>query len=298
MLNSNPHLNGRMVRYVQMTPAEWFEVPDNPRQRDTVLHAKKAVRYLAEPKPPHLEVKMAWLLDGTKIKLDGHTRAHLWRNGLIPVPDRIEVTIYQLASRQEAIDAYAWFDNAAAAERGTDVVQGAFRANGLKPQSHMLRAGRINTPLQRLYRYVTESSDQWGYDAVEEAVRFFAREIMLFDALSPTAKLFPAGLVMGALISLRRDRDDAVAFWTEYAGERGTKADGSMDAVQALIEAVMQAKAGGRGTKDLTSDLFRKALAAFFAHQKGQSYSIGGPGIRPVSDPTMKKYIHRPRHSA
>jgi hypothetical protein len=67
-----------------------------------------------------------------------------------------------------------------------------------------------------------------------------------------------------------------------------------MDAVQALIEAVMQAKAGGRG-KDLIGDLFKKSLAAFFAYQKGQSYAVGGPGLRPVSDPTMKKYIHRPR---
>lgn len=295
MLTSNPHLQGRLTRYSQMTPAEWAQIADNPRQRDTELHAKKAIKWLASPKPPHLEVKMAWLPDGSKIKLDGHTRSLMWSRGEIPVPDMVEVAIYYLDNRQAAVDAYAWFDNAAAAERGPDVVQGAFRANGLHPASHMLRSGRINTPLQRLYRFVSEASDQWGYDTVEEAVRYFGKEIMQFDAMQPTAKLFPPGVVMGVLMTMRRDHADAAEFWTEYAAERGTKADGTMDAVQALNEAVIQAKAAGRGTKDITSELFKKSLAAFFAYQRRQTYSVSGPGLRPVSDPTMKKYIHRPR---
>lgn len=294
--NTNPVLHNRMTHYSTMTPAEWNEIADNPRQRDTELHAKKAIKYLAVQKPPHLEVKMAWLPDGTKIKLDGHTRAYLWSRGEIPVPDIIEVTIYRLDSRQDAVDAYAWFDNAAAAERGPDVVQGALRSNGLFPQSHMLRVGRINTPLQRLYRLVIEDTVDWTFDAVEEAVRYFGKEIMALDALQPTAKLFPPGVVMGVLLTMKRDRDDAVTFWGDYAAERGTKADGSMDAVQALSEAVIAAKAGGRGTKDMTSDVFKKSISAFFSFQRGQSYTVGGGGgLRPVSDPTMKKYMHRVR---
>lgn len=291
---SKHYLYDHPTSYTEMTPAEWAQVADNPRQRDTELHAKKAIKYLIHPVPPHREVKMAWLPDGTKIKLDGHTRAYLWMLEKIPVPETLEVGIVRLDTIADAIDAYGWYDSAQAAEKGTDVVQGAFRANGLKPTSHMLRSGRINTSLVRLYRFVTEANQPWTYDTIEEAVRFFQREIMMLDALEPTGKLFLPGVVMAFLITAQRDREDAATFWSDYAAEKGTKVDGQLDPVQALTDAVMSVKTG-RGTRDITSEIFKKALAAFFCYQRNQKYSVVGSGLRPVSDTTMKRYIHKVR---
>lgn len=284
-------LESSTTRYTTMTPNEWADVPDNPRQRDTELHAKKAIKYLAEPKPPHIEVKMAQLPDGTKWKLDGHTRCFLWQGKLIPVPDMLDVTIYYLKNMKEVIEAYGWFDNAGAAEKGPDVMQGAFRANGLHPKTHMLRAGRINTALRRLFRMVYDFDEITGYDLVYEAVHFFRDEIILLDELQPTGTLFPPGIIMGVLITLKRDRVQALEFWQLYAAELGTKEGGVMNAVQALCEAVARDKGLVRGSRDVTSELFGKSIMAFMAFQQGSTYVAGGPGVRSVSQPTLKKYV-------
>lgn len=284
-------LESRTTRYTTMTPEEWERIADNPRQRDTELHAKKAIKYLTEPKPPHIEVKMGQLPDGTKWKLDGHTRCYLWQSKTIPLPDTLDVAVYYLENMKEVIEAYGWFDNANAAEKGPDVVQGAFRANGLHPQTHMLRVGRINTALRRLFRMVYDFDETTGFDFIYEAIHFFRDEIVLLDELRPTGTLFPPGIVMGVLITMKRDRMSAIEFWKLYAAERGTKEGGVMDAVQALSEAVTREKGFARGTRDVTSELFGKSIATFLAYQQGLTYVAGGSGVRSVSAPTLKKYV-------
>jgi hypothetical protein len=291
-----PFLEDRITRYTNMTPAEWALIPSNPRQRDTELHAKIAIKYLEVPVPPHVEVKMGQLPEGSKWKLDGHTRSYLWQLKAIPVPAQLDVAIYELKSIQEVIEAYDWFDNAMAAERSSDVIQGAFRANGLHPKSHMLRVGRINVALKRLFRMVNEdyANSQWHYDMIYEAVKFFARQIMQLDELEPTQSLFPPGVSMAVLITLRNDPNDALRFWRSYAAQRGVKDGNQMDAVQALIEGVQTAKL--RATKvhaDYVNDMFSRAIAAFFVFQAGQAYAVGGPGVKPISMPSLKRYIMR-----
>ncbi|MBR0802865.1 hypothetical protein JQ636_04875 [Bradyrhizobium japonicum] len=290
-------LDERLQRYTQMTPQDWSNVAGNPRQRDTAMHAKLAIKYLAEPVPPHIEVKMGKLPDGAAYKLDGHTRSYLWDQGLIPVPAMLEVTIYELQNIDEVLAAYQWFDNYLAAEKSTDVMQGAFRANGLHPQSHLVRMGRINTALRRVYRLVASEDEGydpgWQYDNIYEAVRFFARELTAFDALEPTGKQYPPGVQMAVLITLKRDPEDAAKFWKLYSEEKGKKEDGRMDAVQALTEAVMISKTRNHTHVDLVGDLFAKSLAAFQAFRNSNDYSAVGSGLRPLSLTTVKKYVKR-----
>jgi hypothetical protein len=290
-------LESRLARYTQMTPEEWAKVPDCPRQRNTELHAKKAIGWLNVQVPPHLEVKMAKLPDSRTFKLDGHTRSWLWERRAIPVPDHIEVTVYELQDLDEVLEAYTWFDNINAAERGTDVVQGALRANGLHPVSYQLRTGRLNTALRRIYRAVASDEENyqsgWNYDTVYEAVRLFSRELMFLDSLEPSSKLFPPGIQMAVLITVKRDASEAMTFWKLYAEERGRKDGDRMDAVQALMEGVILSKSRNNRNNDIVSEMFSKGLAAFQSYRNGNDYAAGMGGVRPLSPISVGKYVKR-----
>jgi hypothetical protein len=103
--------------------------------------------------------------------------------------------------------------------------------------------------------------------------------------------MFPPGVIMGVLITLKRDPAPAVEFWKLYAAEKGLKDGATMDPVQALSEAVMRERGFSRGTKDITHDLFAKSISAFLSYQQGSTYQVGGIGVRAVSAPTLKKYV-------
>lgn len=285
-------MHGRMdrqVQYIDMTPAEWADVPDNPRQRDTELHAHKAA-YLNDFRPPHAMVDMAVLPDGQRFKLNGHTRSYLWVNNKVPAPPTLRVTVYVLNSYADVLEAYAWFDNALAAEKGADIIQGAFKANGVRLQSGMLRNGRVGSALRLLFgQYSNAYGKDWrDYELVYQAVRHFSAELKMLDEVSPTPKLFPPGIQMAALITFKHDDGDARDFWSLYAGERGVKDGDRMDAVQALAETVMKSK-GARG--NTVKDLFAKGVSAFQAYQLRNDYAVGGSGVRPLRDAALTKYI-------
>ena len=286
----------RRIRYIEMTPAEWAKVPDNPRQRDTELHAKSAIKYLQVPQPPHAQVEMAALPDGSRWKLNGHTRSLLWGDGRIPVPPVLHVTVYEMWTYNDVIESYEWFDNAAAAERGTDILQGAIKANGLTLETKMLRSGKFGSALRRVFLAITRDfgSDWHNYALVYEAVRYFARELKAFDELAPTGKLFPPGVQMALLLTMKRNPQEAGEFWKLYSTQSGVKDGTSMDAVQAYIEAVLRAKGANRNF-DITGDLFAKGISAFLSHQAGELYKVGGTGVRVTQGPALKKYIGRLR---
>ena len=77
---------------IRMSVDEWIKVKANPRQRDTEKHAAKA-KHLLTPSPDHAHVSAARLPNETLVKLDGHTRALLWKRGTVPA-----LRIYQLTT--------------------------------------------------------------------------------------------------------------------------------------------------------------------------------------------------------
>lgn len=290
-------MHGRQTRepqYIDMSPEDWAHIPDNPRQRDTELHALKAT-YLNEFRPPHALVDMAVLPDGQRFKLNGHTRSFLWSTKKVPAPLRLRVTVYPLNSFADVIEAYGWFDSAAASERGADIIQGAFKANGVRLKTGMLRNGRVGTALRLLFSQFTSAyGKNWhDYELVYQAVRHFSTELNLLDAMSPSPKMFPPGIQMAALITLKHDHADAIDFWKLYADQRGSKNGPTMDAVQALIEAVMKSKVGKQKGHATQQEIFAKALSAFQAYQSRNEYMVGGTGIRPMKDSSLKKYIEQ-----
>jgi hypothetical protein len=291
-------MNGKFDRkpqYIDMTPAEWATIPDNSRQRDTALRAPKAISYLGEFRPPHALVDMAVLPDGQRIKLNGHTRCYLWMNGLIPVPQMLRVTIYPCNTHADTAEAYTWFDSAGAAERGGDMIQGAFKANGVRLETNWLRNGRIGTALRSVFLLYTKvHGTNWrDFGLVYWAVHYFADELRLFDSLKPSVKLFPPGIQMAVLLTLKHDDADAMEFWSLFAQGKGTKNGITMDAVQALIEAV--GKSRSRLNTDDKIELFGKAMSAFQSFQSRATYSVGKGGLRAMQETSLKKYTHQER---
>src|SRR5882672_12509291 len=98
-----------------MGPKDWAAIPDNPRQRDTVAHARRAAQTnLKEPHPTHLKVHMARLADGRCYKLDGHTRSYLWEIGKLEAPQAVQVQVWDVADLDAAKELYNTFDSTAA----------------------------------------------------------------------------------------------------------------------------------------------------------------------------------------
>lgn len=73
------------MSYRKMLVEDWIKVEDNPIQRDTEKHAAKA-KHLMTPHPSHSFVFAAELPNGKLIKLDGHTRALMWRRKDVSPP--------------------------------------------------------------------------------------------------------------------------------------------------------------------------------------------------------------------
>lgn len=125
------------VSVLYLSVPDWCSVPGNPRQRDTEKHAKKALRsHLRHASPEHAQVSAAQLPNGQLIKLDGHTRAFLWENGLLEPPPQVLVSVVRVENEDRAKELYKHFDNASATEHLADQIDGALREHQI-----VLRSG-------------------------------------------------------------------------------------------------------------------------------------------------------------
>lgn len=290
----------RHVGQVQMSIAGWDRVQSNRRQRDTELHARKA-KHLQEYDPVHRFVSMAVLPDGRRVKLDGHTRAYVWTTGGVAGPETVIVDVYACDSEDITETLYSKFDSQSAVETGADKVAGAARRHGLAFETGMLKAGRYGSAIKRLYIYSTKSwNAAWGdHDFVYDAVGFYARELRLLDTVGATPKAFPSGIIMAALATLRRRGEAGLPFWREYAAGGGTKTGFRMCGIQALTDAVADAKDSARGRADggatQALGLLGKGILAFEAKLSGQTYKAGkGGGVRSMREDVLLEYL---RHS-
>ena len=91
---------------ITMKIEEWIHVPDNPVQRNTEEHARRA-RHLFNPSPTHAVAAMAELPDGQRFKLDGHTRAYLWARGDVAPPPVMYIDLYECETQGEVEASFA-----------------------------------------------------------------------------------------------------------------------------------------------------------------------------------------------
>ena len=274
---------------VDMTVDEWIAVPDNPRQRDTERHLRRA-KHLLSPSPTHAIVSMATDGSGRRWKLDGHTRALAWRQGLVERPAKVIATVYPVVDAAEAAELYRHFDNQAAVETGADQIAGAWREYGWAPEAPLLRTGGLINALrfaQGLVRNVrTRAFDMTPYDLV----RAWGADLKWLDTLDPKWQQFVSSTITAALLCHRRDGEDATDFWRLYAVDGGQKYEGLLDPVEALSKYIREARAARKLVSAAMLDIVGKALAAYVAHGENRTYTGGLKGVDPVKFMPPERY--------
>lgn len=276
-----------MAHVKKLMVEDWIAVEDNPIQRDTERHAAKA-KHLKVFHLTHSVVHAAELPSGQLIKLDGHTRALLWRRKEIPAPTQVTVICYMVKDRAEAEQMYKDFDSRAALETTQDKVSGAYGKQNFEPASDLLKSGNIVTAMRLAYgillggsvktfgagggaeratdRKDRRSPKQLATAAVDEygLINEWTYELHMLDGFGLRKGLVTSGVIGAFLVSARKYGHKVTPFWTGVFGNGGSRSGGSMDGVQAVHEMILAAKGmkGAANSRMHTADLAARCLNA------------------------------------
>lgn len=281
---------------IEMSADEWAAVNDNPIQRNTEAHARRA-KHLLNPSPFHRFVDMAVLPDGRRFKIDGHTRSFLWQRRLIPLPETVVVDCWNVPDVTTVELLYGHRDNPAAAETATEQLTGAIRLYGLEFQTSFLRAGQFGSGLKRAYFHVVgggPSIQQWReLPLTFAAIEMFKQELLWLDNLNPPQRRFPSGIITGFLVTMRRAGEAGIEFWELFAQDKGSKLDGRMDAVQALTEEMLGQNPNKSHLKQTQDTYYVRSISAFLGWRDNASYARG---LRNMKPETARQFARGPQY--
>jgi hypothetical protein len=252
----------------RMTIEEWIRVQDCPIQRDTERHAAKAKnKHLKSPSLTHLNVSAA-TVGGEMFKLDGHTRAFLWKTGSLDrLSEWLDVTIYDCTTIQEVNDLYRQFDNSNASETPADKLSGAYRLHGIAQESLLIRNGPVMTAIVLILGENSSKID------IYQAIGQFVDDLKLIDSYGfPKTQKVPIPILAAMIATVHADGASAMEFWRAYINNEGFKDDKGSDGVQALTELVLTLR-GRENYKRAT--IAGKAISAYKARKTGYRYKQG-----------------------
>jgi len=221
-----------------MTPDEWDCVPGNPRQRDTERRVSRA-RHLHSLEATHTLVHMAeW--DGGRCKLEGHTRALIWKERPDIAPESIDVRVYIVEDEEEAKRLYGHFNSKEELEGVPDKLFGSLREHGISPQSCLVSGCRFTNAVRTAHTYATKSSNPTGgkKPPVHDGVAFFRDEIVAMDAMHFTKDKGIGCALCCYLLSRKKHGPRADGFFDRYIKDSGIKNGRSRDCVQAFTDAI------------------------------------------------------------
>jgi hypothetical protein len=227
-----------------MTAAEWAQVADNPRQRDTVGRAAKA-KHLDVLEPTHTLVSIAELPDGKRYKLDAHTRAYKWLADPRLAPQSLlDVRVYVVPDLSEVKRLYMHFDGKAAVETAADAVFGGMREVRISPKSEFVRRSRFAAALTAAYSYICGDLVRVSH---YERVRFFQKQIRALDAFVGATKRMcsPASCVY--FLAHRKHGDVVNDFFQRFIKDEGVKDGRRRDCVQWFSELMGEYVKAARG---------------------------------------------------
>jgi hypothetical protein len=269
------------VYVVEMSLAEWTALPTHPRQRSVERHAKarhwRVAATASGAVAAVLRQVVAAELNGRLWKVDGHTRTQLWQEGRLPAPETVNVTVYRVRDEAELLTLYGAFDAASAAEQPADKIWGAYRQHDLAVTSNRLRRGLIGTALGialqgRKYR----PPNKGGTLDVYDAVGYFRDELLIIDGLAVDSKVYPSGVLAAALLALSL-YPEQIEFWRMVSRREGTKQQGLMDPVEAVLEEVNELRTSRKGLQvgkqvELAGRTMRGYLAWLNREQEKNQY--------------------------
>lgn len=248
-----------MAHTKKMLVEDWIKVEDNPIQRDTEKHAAKA-KHLMTPHPSHAFVFAAELPSGKLIKLDGHTRALMWKRKDVEAPVQVQVGIIPVKDKAEAEQLYKDFDSREALETQRDKVYGAFGKHNFDPVSSLLQTGSITAALRIAWAVLQGATVSRGtggsplnrvdvYVMIDE----FSYELHALDGFKLGTGQAPSAVIAAFLISYRKYGHKLTPFWRGVFGNTGSKIGSEMDAVQAIHELILKRRGsyGGSAMGDM-----------------------------------------------
>jgi hypothetical protein len=247
---------------LEMPVDAWIALPDHPRQRDTLRQAAKGHWKLARRALGAIAESHRWVigadLEGKLYKVDGHTRALLWRQGKLKRPASVYATVYRCKTRAELIELYGTFDSQAAVEKQQDRVTGAMRQLQLHLKSKRLRYGAITDALSIAVRGVARGKDAFGkhYEEfdVYEAMEAFAPELRLLDAVDPQPEIFHTGVVAAALLTLALDSRTIEFFLRVSKPMGGRKEEPPFDPMHGIRWLMKNTRKEGTGRAKITQE--------------------------------------------
>jgi hypothetical protein len=272
-----------------MTVAQWIAVADNPWQRDTLKRLRTAVKkHLRDFFPTH------WVVFAARVgrvlyKLDGHTRAKRWESkGALPPDGKVLVIIFDfpdLASldlttsadpdmtpEKMALDPfYHAMDSKLAVETSKDLLAGAIRALEIEPtavdkdglptfNSPLLKSAGIATGLQAAHTTVFQATMKPSGEGAQvyDIAAEWKPEIVLIEKVGASGLRFTSGYVSAMLISMRRDGEDAVEFWTMHQANAGMKQGTRYDVLGLLEKFQMERRVQSEATKARVDEAVRR----------------------------------------
>jgi len=278
---------------IQMPVTEWFTIKDNPRQRNTELHAQEAEQ-LKHYSPAQDTVHMAITPNGQRWKLEGHTRAWLWEHDpTLRRPEFVEVIVYDCDDEETVAQFIAHFNDPRQSFGARHIVQGAARATGIQFKSTYMKSGKYTSAYRTLYNYLVTTD--WPTNREERAnvintlTDMYKEELLTIDKIEPNVRYFRSGVLAGAIAIVSyfwwKEADKVTSFLVALNKGEGEKTGAMRDGVQALVEMIdaigptankKRAKAEASARRD---DMFRTTLTAYENYRKGvKVQSLTGMG--------------------
>ena len=288
-----PVRNWKFTGVKRMTPEQWHQVPDNPRQRDTELHARRTHKTIHSAySPDQARVVMAVIVDtGGDMKIDGHTRDLLWHEGKLPPPPEVIADVWRVDTEEDAKELYTHFDNLNAVENVSDKIAGALRELGYEFESDLLTEHRFSSGLGLAQRLMF-GFGSYDRNRVYQHVFDWAGELELLDSIGANANRFTVAITAGALILLRAYGRKAIPFLDAYSRNKGTKTDTDMDAIQAL-DIYVRNLIGKKGQE--RQQIVRAMVSAFNGYTANATYKVTGHGnstsLRPNNDANFRMWL-------
>lgn len=225
-----------------MDVSSFCSLPDHPKQRETTLRAIRTNspgKHLSSPDKMHMDVK-AVRYQGKIYKLDGHTRAILWKSGkLKSFSNKVLCIIYEAENEKEFHKMYDRCDSADSVEKGQDRIYSALKICGIKhknifkyPTHGLTSAMRELTPDYRGEKNMVPLVQTWLPE-----IKALSRITGLSPKIMPSS--FIAGFIMTHRYARQRKANPAsvIEFFTKYASrEASTLEMGQYNAVYGLHE--------------------------------------------------------------
>lgn len=262
----------------QMTVAWFQKLPDHPRQRNTEKHARRArKKHLSTPFATQSVVSVV-RYKGTWYKVDGHTRALLWKGTTLKAPHRVTAMRYECDTRGEFNQLYIAHNNKNAAESNSDLAYGRLRELGMIDIKPTLASQAAN--VSRLIFRLQTGTESFPDGMHFEAMMTWLPQYRHFNTgvINKKRRKTHSAFTIAEFITHRKyGPAKSDAFWDKFHAQEGNRLEGESDAVDALMRVHDRRKLhgisqrGSRGASN-TITLIGLALRYFEGFRKDKRY--------------------------